>query len=164
MSSEQLEMILSPIGHVSVDKEGFALRINAPYRPALRGLEGFSHIDVLWWCNQLDGPEYRHQLECNKPYKKGPAKLGVFATRSPVRPNPVALTMVQVLVLDANAGIITVPFIDAVDGTPIIDLKPYHPCADRIRSVSVPEWCSHWPQWYEDSAHFDWQAEFMNAR
>jgi tRNA (Thr-GGU) A37 N-methylase len=72
--------------------------------------------------------------------------------------------MVQVLALDAGAGIIRVPFIDAEDGTPILDLKPYHPCADRIRNVSVPQWCSHWPQWYEDSAHFDWQAEFVNAR
>jgi tRNA (Thr-GGU) A37 N-methylase len=83
MQREQLEMTLSPIGYVSVDQEGFSLRIDAPYRPALRGLEGFSHIDVLWWCNQVDAPDFRRQLECDQPYKKGPAKMGLFATRLP---------------------------------------------------------------------------------
>jgi tRNA (Thr-GGU) A37 N-methylase len=50
------------------------------------------------------------------------------------------------------------------DGTPILDLKPYQPAADRIRDVTVPAWCAHWPQWYEDSAIFDWEGEFVSAR
>ncbi len=61
-------------------------------------------------------------------------------------------------------GGIYVAYIDAEEGTPIIDIKPYHPATDRIRDVQVPEWCDHWPKWYEDSAEFDWQAEFVNAK
>jgi hypothetical protein len=53
-------------------------------------------------------------------------------------------------------GIVRVPFMDAEDGTPILDIKPYHPSVDRIREVRVPAWCATWPQWYEDSATFDW--------
>jgi tRNA (Thr-GGU) A37 N-methylase len=62
--------------------------------------------------------------------------------------------------MDHEKGIIYIPYIDAVDGTPIIDLKPYHPSIDRVRDVSVAKWCDHWPKWYEDSADFDWESEF----
>ena len=89
--------------------------------------------------------------------------MGVFATRSPLRLNPIALTTVSILKIDHDRGIIHIPYIDAENGTPIIDLKSYHPSIDRIKDVSVPEWCSHWPKWYEDSADFDWESEFVNA-
>ena len=69
-----------------------------------------------------------------------------------------------VLHIDYERGVIHIPYIDAEDGTPILDIKPYHPCSDRVRDVTVPEWCGHWPKWYEDSASFDWAAEFVNAR
>ena len=88
----------------------------------------------------------------------------MVATRSPARPNPLALTAVPVISIDIEAVVVRVPFIDAEDGTPILDLKPYHPAVDRIREVSVPQWCEGWPEWYEDSATFDWGAVFENAR
>lgn len=155
---------IKPIGYVHANADGFCLEIAPEYRPALNGLTGFSHLDVVWWAHLLDEPQYRAIVECDQPYKTAPAKLGIFATRSPVRPNPVAVTPVAVLNIDYERGMIYIPYIDAEDGTPIIDLKPYHPCTDRIRQVSLPDWCSHWPQWYEDSATFDWAAEFVNAR
>lgn len=158
------QLTLTPIGHVTTDKEGFVLEIERPLRPALAGLRGFSHLDVLWWCNHVDTPECRRILECDKPYRNGPARLGIFATRSPVRPNPIALTAVPVLDLDEEHGRIRVAFIDALDGSPILDLKPYHPATDRVRRVSVPAWCGHWPEWYEDSASFDWQSELVHQR
>lgn len=49
------------------------------------------------------------------------------------------------------------------DQTPVIDIKPYHPATDRVKDVRVPDWCSHWPQYYEENETFDWQAEFVNA-
>jgi tRNA-Thr(GGU) m(6)t(6)A37 methyltransferase TsaA len=158
------EFKLSPIGTIRAGQDGFRLEIKKEYQPALKGLDGFSYVNVLWWCHLLDGPEYRRMIECEQPYKNSPAQMGVFATRSPVRPNPIALTAVAVLRIDHDRGVIHIPYIDAEDGTPILDLKPYHPCADRVRDVTVPEWCRHWPQWAEDSASFDWQAEFVNAR
>lgn len=151
---------MSPIGYVRAGADGMALEIKPEYLPALRGLEGFSHVVVLWWAHLCDNPEYRAILDWERPYRTAPAKLGIFATRSPVRPNPIVMTPVAVQQIDAERGLIRIPFIDAEDGTPIVDLKPYHPSADRIRDVGVPEWCRHWPQWYEDSASFDWSAEF----
>jgi tRNA-Thr(GGU) m(6)t(6)A37 methyltransferase TsaA len=157
-------LTVSPIGRVSVDEQGFVLSVDEPFRAALHGLEGFSHLEVVFWCDQVDTPELRCVLECEQPYRRAPAKLGVFATRSPVRPNPIAITPVQVLSLDREAGVVRVASIDAEPGTPLLDIKPYHPCIDRVRSVSVPDWCAHWPQWLEESAEFDWAGEFVNAR
>jgi tRNA-Thr(GGU) m(6)t(6)A37 methyltransferase TsaA len=157
-------MNMSPIGNVRVNQDGFILKIRKEYIPALEGIENFTHLDVLWWFHRLDTEECRSILVCDKPYKKAPERLGVFAIRSPVRPNPVALSVVNVLHVDMKSGIINIAYIDAENGSPIIDLKPYHPCTDRVKTASVPAWCAHWPQWYEDSGRFDWQAEFVNAR
>jgi tRNA (adenine37-N6)-methyltransferase len=158
------EFTLSPIGHIRAGEGGFYLDIDPIYQRALQGLEGFSHLNVFWWCHFLDQPKYRKTVECEQPYKNAPARLGIFATRSPVRPNPIALTAVAVQQIDYDRGTIQVYYIDAENGTPILDLKPYHPATDRIRDITVPDWCRHWPQWMEDSATFDWSAEFVNAR
>ena len=80
-----------------------------------------------------------------------------------MRPNPICISTVSVLGVDIDKGLIVIPWMDAEDDTPILDIKPYHPSMDRIRDVLMPGWCSHWPQWYEDSAEFDWSAEFVNA-
>jgi tRNA-Thr(GGU) m(6)t(6)A37 methyltransferase TsaA len=155
---------ISPIGMVRAQNGGFTIEVAPKYRPALTGLDGFSHVQIFWWCDRLDSPEYRSITLADKPYIKAPDKLGIFATRSPMRPNPIALTAVPVLHINHEDGVIAVAFIDAEDGSPVIDIKPYHPATERIKKVSVPGWCAHWPQWYEDSAQFDWQAEFVNAR
>ena len=155
---------LSTIGQVRATEGEFCLELDKAYISALTGLEGFSCLNVLWWANLLDNEEHRAILTCEKPYKNAPATMGIFATRSPLRPNPIGLTTVSVLHIDYDNGKIYVPYIDAENGTPILDLKPYHPSTDRVKDVSVPDWCRHWPQWVEDSATFDWAAEFENAR
>lgn len=155
---------LRPIGTVAADEAGFALSIETPFRTALTGLDGFSHVSVLWWCHLFDAPEYRGVLLAERPYRDAPERLGIFATRSPVRPNPIGLTPVPVVSIDVEAGIVRIPFIDADVGTPILDIKPYHPSVDRVRDCAVPPWCAGWPQWYEDSATFDWSAVFVNAQ
>lgn len=162
--SKHTEFTLSPIGKIEAGAEGFAIRLDSSMAPGLLGLEGFGYLNVLWWADQVDRPELRRITECDKPYKRGPDKVGIFATRSPVRPNPVAVTPVAILSVDHEAGLIRIPFIDAEDGTPVIDLKPYHPCTDRVRDAAVPGWCAHWPSCYEDNADFDWSAEFESAR
>jgi len=154
---------LSPIGYVRAGRDGFRLEIEKEYLPGLRGLDGFSHLNVFWWCHKLDDAASRGTLECDRPYRRSPAKVGVFATRSPLRPNPVALSVVAVSGIDHAAGLIHIPYIDADDGTPIVDLKPYHPSIERVRDVSVPAWCDHWPKWHEDSADFDWESEITHA-
>jgi len=154
------EYHISPIGYIRVANGSARLEIDEDFSSALKGLDGFSHIVVIFWCHLTDTADLRDQLVCDKPYTKGPDSVGIFATRSPVRPNPIAITPVQVIHLDSSTGIIDIPFIDAEDGTPIIDIKPYHPSIDRIRDAGTPEWCDHWPKWYEDSGSFDWESEF----
>jgi tRNA-Thr(GGU) m(6)t(6)A37 methyltransferase TsaA len=155
---------LSSIGHVNADEEGFSLQLYKQFIPALNGLNGFGYLNIFWWANLFDDEEARSVLTCEKPYRKSPDTLGIFATRSPVRPNPICLSVVSVSHIDYDSGKIFIPYIDAEDGTPLVDIKPYHPAADRVKEPLVPDWCRHWPQWLEDSASFDWEAEFVNAR
>ncbi len=157
------EFRVHPIGYIRAKEGSFYIETDKKYIKALNGLNGYSHLNVLCWFHHVDNTEYRKIVEADKPYKNAPDKIGIFATRSPVRPNPIALTAVAALKIDEETGIIHIPYIDAEDGTPVLDIKPYHPSVDRIKEVSVPEWCSHWPKWYEDSATFDWEAEFENA-
>lgn len=117
-------------------------------------------MQVLWWFDQCDNDSSRNNLVEEKPYKNGPDVLGTFATRSPERPNPIAVTNVSVLNVDAENGIIRVPYFDAFPGTPILDIKPYTPSIDRVESVPVPKWCEDWPKSVETSGDFDWSAVF----
>lgn len=155
---------LTPIGQVKAGADGYMLKIDPQYCDALLGLDEFSHILVLWWSHYLDSPEHRSVLIADQPYKNAPEKLGIFATRSPLRPNPICITATSVLHVDMDNGLIIIPWLDAEDGTPILDIKPYHPSSDRVRDVQMPAWCQHWPGSLEESADFDWEAEFVNAQ
>ncbi|RQW04534.1 S-adenosylmethionine-dependent methyltransferase [candidate division KSB1 bacterium] len=151
---------IEPIGFIQAQNGDFSIQIQEKYRPALLGLDEYSHVQVTWWANLMDSREFRSLLVAEKPYTKGPDKIGIFATRSPARPNPLAITSTAIIRIDQKSGTIFVPYIDAEDGTPVIDLKPYHPSTERIREVRVPQWNDHWPKWLEDSGEFDWEAEF----
>ncbi|MDF2653882.1 MAG: hypothetical protein K0R19_356 [Bacillota bacterium] len=153
-------LIVNPIGEIRHNDSGSVLVIDPAYRPALKALDGFGHINVLWWCDKFDSSEARSTLEVEAPYKKAPEIMGIFATRSPIRPNPIALTAVQIVGMNCEAGEIYLAYIDADDGTPVLDIKPYTPSIDRIEQPIVPHWCSHWPKSAEASGDFDWGAEF----
>ncbi|MEL7656784.1 MAG: SAM-dependent methyltransferase [Bacillota bacterium] len=152
--------LVNPIGVIEHSEKGTFLIVEEKYRPALKELDGFSHINVLWWCDEFDTEEARKTLEAAAPYKKAPEIMGIFATRSPIRPNPVALTAVQVIYIDHASGRIQLAYIDANDGTPVVDIKPYTPSIDRVEEPEVPDWCSHWPKSTETSGNFNWAAEF----
>lgn len=154
------EFTVSAIGEVVMSGGSYALKLKPGFRDGLTALQGFSHINVIWWANHCDDPEQRAAVLLEKPYKKGPEKIGVFATRSPARPNPVAVTVVYVIRIDPEEGMIYTPYIDAEPGTPVLDIKPYSPCTDITRQCTVPGWCSHWPASIEESADFNWGKEF----
>lgn len=151
---------ISPVGKISVKDEGMFIKLEERYSPALKALDGFSHINVIWWFSGFDDAKSRSTIETTQPYKNSPESMGVFATRSPVRPNPIALTAAEVLHINYDTGIIQVAYIDAEDNTPVLDIKPYTPSLDRVNSSRVPGWCSHWPMSLEDSGNFDWEKEF----
>lgn len=152
--------LVNPIGKINVKEEGVFIELQPEYIPAMQALDGFSHLNVIWWFSDFDNEEMRNVLETPQPYKNAPDVMGIFATRSPVRPNPIALTVVQIIHIDYEKGMIQIPFIDANDATPILDIKPYTPSLDRVELPDVPEWCSHWPTSVEQSGNFNWENEF----
>lgn len=153
-------MQLKQIGIVLSQDGEMIIKLAPEYIPALQGLEDFSHLAVLWWFSEFDSGEARSVLEAPRPYKNGPEVLGIFATRSPVRPNPIALSVAEVLGIDMRKGEIRVAWIDANHGSPVVDLKPYTPSADRVEHPQVPGWCAHWPKSLETSGDFNWENEF----
>lgn len=151
---------LNPIGRISCKHGETKLVLDQAYALALTGLEGFSHILVLWWFSESDNADDRSRLTEQSPYKRSPEVLGTFATRSPMRPNPIALDTVQITYIDQANAVIGLTYLDAFDGSPVLDIKPYTPSIDRVESPTVPDWCSHWPKCYEDSGAFNWENEF----
>lgn len=151
---------VNSIGTIHVNGEEMYIQTDRHYLPALQALEGFSHICILWWCSQCDTGELRSILNTPQPYRNSPELMGIFATRSPARPNPIALTTVEVLHIDHISGIIQIAYIDAFDASPVIDIKPYTPSLDRVESPEVPTWCSNWPKSIEQSGAFDWSQVF----
>jgi len=149
-----------PIGSINTKNGRYFITLEKRFYDAVLGLDEFSHINVVWWFHLYDSNETRSCLVIDKPYISGPEKIGVLATRGPIRPNPIAITTCEMLGIDHENNSIEVAYIDAEDGTPVLDIKPYHPSADRIRNVRMPKWCSHWPSCYEDSGLFDWSQEF----
>ncbi len=95
---------------------------------ALRGMEGFDYLWLIWGFN-LNGAVSR-SLSVRPPRLGGNEKVGVFASRSPFRPNPLGLSCVKLIDVDAIKGVITVGGADLADGTPIFDIKPYIPYSD----------------------------------
>lgn len=149
-----------PIGKIQNNKNGAFIEIEPKYIPAMAALEGFSHINVIWWFSDFDNNEARSTLQTPQPYKKAPDTMGIFATRSPIRPNPIALTAVEVIHIDYQKGIIQIAYIDANDDTPVLDIKPYTPSLDRAETPGVPSWCSEWPNSIEESSQFNWESVF----
>jgi len=144
------------IGHVEVDESQgrFRLNILPAYRPALRGLGSCTHAIVLWWADRLDNPGGREgDLVVDLPYAHG-VRSGVFANRSEARPNPIAITTSYLINVDEEAGIVDLAWIDAFDGTPVLDIKPYLPMSDRVMDADYPEWLEGFPETMEDAAVF----------
>jgi len=119
-------------------------------KESLTGLEGFSHAWVIFVFHENtnlhkksvdpDRPKLKKKaLAYVKPPQADGQKLGVFATRTPHRPNPIGLTMVQIDSVDTSKGIVRFRGIDIVDGTPVLDIKPYVPL-DQPEEFESPEW------------------------
>ena len=137
---------IRPIGFIRRKQDQIFIEILPEYIPALKALETFSHVQVLWWFNKFDDEVSRKTTQFDKmPFEAPP--LGVFACRSPMRPNPIGLTTATITDVDHEKGFIKIAGMDAYDGTPILDLKAYMPSCDRVKNVTVPEWMAQWPEW-----------------
>ncbi len=127
---------INPIGFVRKDDKGVRIEIFEEYVDGLLGLEGFSHIHVFYWLDQNDTPAKRKTLQVHPRKDPRNPLTGVFATHSPRRPNPIALTRCKIGTISDT--IITIEDIDAYDGSPVIDIKCYIPPEDE--DVRLPDW------------------------
>jgi tRNA (adenine37-N6)-methyltransferase len=129
-----------PIGVTRKEGDSVSVEIYPRYEDALLGLEKFSHVIVFYWFQESDLPEKRSVLQVHPKGDLSRPLTGVFATRSPVRPNPLAISISRVLAIREN--ILHIDRTDAFDGTPVIDIKPYIPASDSPAGANVPEWVS----------------------
>ncbi len=102
---------------------------------ALLGIEEWSHLIVLFWMDQLAGKPY--PLTTHPRHRADLPEVGIFAARGRERPNPIGLAVVELLKCDGN--VLTVKALDAYDGSPVLDIKPYDPY-DVVSDLRVPAW------------------------
>ena len=112
--------------------------IDSALTEALEGLEEFSHLIVLYWMHRL--PPRELSLKVHPMGKPELPLVGRFASRSPSRPNPVGQSTVRLL--ERRGNILKVKGLDAIDGTPVIDIKPYLPGYDSASDAKAPPWTS----------------------
>jgi tRNA (adenine37-N6)-methyltransferase len=133
-----LEFRMNPIGHIEKTDERTLIVLDKKYESGLLGLDGFSHAYVLWWFDRNDTPDGRSVLQVHPRGNKKNPLTGVFATRSPRRPNLIALTLCKIVSVDGN--VVEIERTDAFPGTPILDIKPFIPGYDSIADASLPDW------------------------
>jgi tRNA-Thr(GGU) m(6)t(6)A37 methyltransferase TsaA len=133
-----VEFVMTPVGKVVKSSEGTFLKIFEPYRDALLGLDDFSYVMVFFWFDRNDTPERRTTLRVHPRRDKSKPLRGVFATRSPQRPNLIGFCVCRIKAVKDDR--IEVDKIDAFDNTPIVDLKPYIPAGDSFPDANVPSW------------------------
>jgi len=130
---------LYTVGRIKRKGKSVRLHIFEKYTDALKGLDGFSHVFVLYWFDRNDTREKRSILQVHPRGNKKNPLTGVFACRAPVRPNLIALSLCKII--SVKDGIVHIDNIDALNNTPVLDLKPYIPPIDHItKDVRVPDW------------------------
>lgn len=164
---ENLSMQLTPVGIVrskikapmlSADEDDLSLRdrmenikayhrqvetcvcelvVDPQWEELLDGIEAFSHVLVLYWPHLID-PARRNLRKVHPMGRKDLPQQGIFATCSPARPNPVLVSAVPLVA--RNGNVLSVKGLEAVDGSPIIDLKPYSKSYLTVDQLKMPDW------------------------
>ena len=141
----QSEIFLKPIGVVRTIAVGDEVKdktkisrivIRNELAEALEGVDGFSHMFVLFWLHKIP-EEKRKTLKVHPRGRRDLPLLGILATRTMLRPNPIGLTLVELVKIEGN--ILTVRGLDAFDGTPVLDIKPFDSW-DTTKTTKVPDW------------------------
>ena len=139
------EIRLEPIGHVKRKTRNENVRdrnltsqvvIKPEYLEALSGIEDYSHLFIVFYMHKIP----KEQKPALKVHPRGRADIplqGIFATRTPQRPNPIGLTLVQLIKRKQN--VLVVKGLDAYHKTPVLDIKPYDHWNTAI-NIKIPEW------------------------
>jgi tRNA-Thr(GGU) m(6)t(6)A37 methyltransferase TsaA len=125
-------------------EEEAKVRVFPEFCAGLKHIEDFSHLIILYWIHLRDNEEERRTLLVFPRRHAVNVEMGVFVSRSPSRPNPIGLCVVELLKVEEC--VLTVKDLDALEGSPIIDIKPYIPRADSIPDARVPEWTWRGPK------------------
>ena len=143
--SSKGKIVLEPVGFVKTKAVGKEVRdkslisqivLREDLTESLEGIQEFSHIFVLFWLHKIED-KAKGIKKVHPRGRQDMPLLGIFATRTPYRPNPIGLTLVKLLAVEGN--VITVQGLDAFDGTPVLDIKPFDHW-DTTEDVRVPEW------------------------
>jgi tRNA-Thr(GGU) m(6)t(6)A37 methyltransferase TsaA len=111
--------------------------IKEDLKEALSRIDEFSHIIVIYWMHKLP-PSQRSIIKVHPKGNHTLPLVGVFASRSPARPNPIGITTVKLL--ERRDNVLKVTGLDAIDGTPVLDIKPYIPDDDSSTEAKTPGW------------------------
>jgi len=127
----------------AVDSE---IHLDPRYAGGLAGLEEYSHAIVVFLLDQVSGFDPAKQLLRKPRGKEHLRAVGVFAQRTKYRPNPIGVTAVKLRGVSGN--VVKVTGLDALDGTPVLDLKPYIPEFDRVAEPATPGWVKDFMEGY----------------
>ncbi len=108
--------------------------VNEKFTNALNGIEDYSHVIIVYWMDKVKSYVITHRPQGNPNVPV----VGILACRCPPRPNPIAVTTVELL--ERKGNMIRVKGLDILDGTPIIDVKPYWPIYDNVKNGKIPDW------------------------
>jgi tRNA (adenine37-N6)-methyltransferase len=107
------------------------------YAGGLDGLNGFSHVIVVTYLHKATYEQSKHLKRRPRGLESMPL-VGIFSQRAKDRPNPIGITAVKVV--GVGNDYLEVQGLDAINGTPVLDIKPYYPQYDRIENPKIPEW------------------------
>jgi len=141
------QIVIEPIGYVKTKAAGDEFRKNSKnivsevilkkkFTRALLGIEKYSHIYIIFFMHGIGSAE-RLELRRHPRHRTDLAKVGVLAIREPVRPNPIGLTIVELLGRKGN--VLKVKGLDALNESPVLDIKPYDHI-DVKKDIRVPDW------------------------
>jgi tRNA (adenine37-N6)-methyltransferase len=140
-----MEIILKPIGTVhsplkarerrDASKIVSEIILDTELTEGLDNLNEFSYITIIYFMHKSHKPA---PLKIHPKIRKDPTPVGVFASRSPDRPNALGKTTVKLL--ERRENVLKVQGLDAIDGTPVLDIKPYIPGMDSVPDAKVPRW------------------------
>jgi len=138
------EIKLKPIGFVknNVKEPRFGnfgneiseIIVDEEFTDALTGIDDYSHVIIVYWMDRVKGYVITHRPQGNPNVPI----VGIFACRCPQRPNPIAVTTVKLVWHEGNR--IKVKGLDILDGTPVIDIKPYWAQYDKVENAKIPAW------------------------
>ena len=140
------EIVMNPIGFVKNSVSGrkdvawgedvSAIELKEEFCNGLSGLEDFTHAIILYYLDQAKYDREKH-LQRRPQNREDMPLVGIFSQRGKDRPNQIGMTSVEIQAVDEKT--LTVKGLDAIDGPPVLDIKPYYPVYDK-KEANVPEW------------------------